>query len=154
MSKSIFLRTPYNYDADAVSRETGLSCPDDSLAIQSAAEDADINTIVRRFGLTGELPNDIKMPQSGDFAGVGDFQSAMNIVRAAQEEFMRVPAEIRARFQHDPQLFSDFFNDPANQDEAIRLGLATRRPEPATRRPEPAVSATEPAVSATDPVQS
>lgn len=141
MSKSVvFLRTPYNYDTDVVSRETALECKDDSLAIQSAAEDADINTIVRRFGLTGELPNDIKMPQSGDFAGVGDFQSAMNIVRAAQEEFMRVPADIRARFSHDPQLFSEFFNDPANQDEAIRLGLATRRPEP------PAL--------ATDPVKS
>lgn len=135
MSKTLFLRTPYNYDMDSVSCETGLSCPEDSLTIQSAAEDADINTIVRRFGLTGELPGDIKMPQSGDFVGVGDFQSAMNIVRLAQEEFLRVPAEIRARFSHDPQLFSEFFNDPANQDEAIRMGLATRRPEPVVPEP-------------------
>lgn len=125
--KAVFLRSPYNYDMDSASRESALECKDESLAIQSAADECDINTIVRRFGLTGELPGDIKMPQSGDFAGVGDFQSAMNIVRAAQEEFMRVPADIRARFSHDPQVFSDFFNDPANQDEAIRLGLATRR---------------------------
>lgn len=129
MSK-VFLRTEFNYDMDAVSKETGLLCDDPSMAIQSAAEDADINTIVRRFGLTGELPGDIKMPQSGDYAGVGDFQSAMNVVRAAQEEFLRVPAEVRARFSHDPQLFSEFFNDPVNQDEAIRLGLATRREVP------------------------
>lgn len=126
MSK-VFIRSPYNYDMDEATLETALHCKDESLAIQSAAEDADINTIVRRFGLTGELPNDIKMPQSGDFAGVGDFQSAMNIVRAAEEEFMRVPAEIRARFSHDPQVFSEFFNDPSNQEEAIRLGLATRK---------------------------
>lgn len=125
--KAVFVRSPFNYDMDSVSRETGLECKDDSLAIQSAADECDINTIVRRFGLTGELPGDIKMPQSGDFAGVGDFQSAMNIVRAAQEEFMRVPAEIRARFSHDPQLFSEFFNDPSNQEESIRLGLATRK---------------------------
>lgn len=125
---SVFLRSPYNYDMDSVSRETGLLCEDDSLAIQSAAEEADINTIVRRFGLTGELPGDISMPQSGDYVGVGDFQSAMNVVRAAQEEFMRVPADIRARFNHDPQRFSEFFNDPVNQEESIRLGLATRRP--------------------------
>lgn len=125
----MFIRSPYNYDGDAVSRETGLCCDDESLALQSAAEDADINTIVRRFGLTGELPGDIKMPQSGDFSGIGDFHSAMSLVRSAQEEFMRVPAHIRARFSHDPQLFSEFFNDPANQDEAISLGLATRKPE-------------------------
>jgi len=136
----IFLRSTDNYDGDLVSRETGLACDDESLTIQSAADDADINTIVRRFGLTGELPSDIKMPQSGDFAGVGDFQSAMNVVRAAQEEFMRVPAEIRARFMHDPQVFSDFFNDPANSDEAIRMGLATRRPEPPAPASDPVKS--------------
>lgn len=131
----VFLRSPYNYDMSEATLETALSCPEESLAVQSAAEEADINTIVRRFGLTGELPNDIQMPQSGDYTGVGDFQSAMNVVRAAQEEFLRVPAEIRARFSHDPQLFSEFFNDPANQDEAIRMGLATRRPD----APPPAV---------------
>lgn len=124
---SVFIRSPHNYDMDAVSKETGLACDDPSLAVQSAAEDADINTIVRRFGLTGELPTDLKMPQSGDYAGVGDFHSAMSIVRRAEEEFMKVPAEIRARFGHDPQVFADFFNDPANQEESIRLGLATRR---------------------------
>lgn len=135
MSKSIFLRSAYNYDMDAVSRETGLDCKDDSLAVQSARDETDINTIVRRFGLTGELPGDVEMPQSGDYSGVGDFHSAMNVVRKAQEEFLRVPAEIRARFQNDPQVFSSFFNDPVNQDEAIRLGLATRKPVPAPPEP-------------------
>jgi phage internal scaffolding protein len=130
-----FLRSPYNYDMDAVSRETGLFCEDESLAVQSARDETDINTIVRRFGLTGELPGDIDMPQSGDYTGVGDFQSAMNIVRAAQEEFMRVPAEIRARFNNDPHRFSEFFNDPVNQDEAIRMGLATRKPDPVVPEP-------------------
>ena len=59
MSKVVapFVRSPYNYDMSAVSDETGLCCEDESLAIQSAKEDADINTIVRRFGLTGELPS-------------------------------------------------------------------------------------------------
>lgn len=129
-TKSVFLRTEFNYDMDAVSRETGLACADDSLAVQSAKDETDINTIVRRFGLTGELPGDVDMPQSGDYSGVGDFHSAMNVVRKAQEEFLRVPADIRARFLNDPQRFSDFFNDPVNQDEAIRLGLATRREVP------------------------
>lgn len=135
MSKSIFLRTEFNYDMDIVSRETGLLCEDESLAVQSAKEETDINTIVRRFGLTGELPGDVDMPQSGDYAGVGDFHAAMNVVRKAQEEFLRVPADVRARFQNDPQRFTDFFNDPDNQEEAIRLGLATRKPVPVPPEP-------------------
>lgn len=129
MSK-VFLRSPYNYDMDAATLETALACDEPSLAIQSAAEECDINTIVRRFGLTGQLPDQVAMPQSGDYAGVGDFQSAMNIVRQAEEEFMKVPADIRARFGHSPHEFSQFFENPDNYHEAVRLGLAIKRPDP------------------------
>ena len=124
MSKVVapFVRSPYNYDMSAVSDETGLCCEDESLAIQSAKEDADINTIVRRFGLTGELPSDLAMPQSGDFVGIGDFHSAMNLVREAQEQFLRVPAEVRARFNNDPARFMAFVEDDSNRDEARKLG--------------------------------
>ena len=64
----MFIRSSFNYDRDDVSKETGLFCEDESLAIQSAEEETNINTIVKRFGLIGELPGDIAMPQSGDFA--------------------------------------------------------------------------------------
>lgn len=119
----MFLRTPYNYDTDAASLESGLICDDPSLAIQSAAEECDINTIVRRFGLTGELPTDVAMPRSGDFAGAPDFHTAMNLVRQAEEEFLRVPAEVRARFGNDPGAFISFTEDDRNREEARRLGL-------------------------------
>jgi len=122
-------RTGYNYDTNQVSDETGLSCGDESLAIQSAEEEANINTIVRRFGISGELPNDLRMPQSGDFTNLPDFHTAMNMVRAAQEEFLRVPAEVRARFGNDPQKFMAFVEDDANRDEARKLGLL-REPTP------------------------
>ena len=116
-------RTGFNYDRNAVSDDTGLKCEDESLAIQSAEEEANINTIVRRFNLTGELPNDFRMPQSGDFTGVPDFHTAMNLVVKAQEEFLKVPAQVRARFGNDPQAFMAFLEDDANREEAKRLGL-------------------------------
>lgn len=119
----MFIRSAYNYSVDDVSLESGLDCPEDSLAIQSAEEESNINTIVRRFGLTGELPSDLRMPLSGDFEGIGDFHSAMNTVRAAQEEFLRVPADVRARFGNDPAQFMEFLEDPGNRDEARKLGL-------------------------------
>lgn len=123
-------RTGFNYDRDAASNESGLECLDESLAIQSAEDESNINTIVRRFGLTGQLPDDVRMPQTGDFTGVPDFHTAMNLVRAAQEEFLRVPADIRARFGNDPQAFMHFLEDGSNRAEAEKLGLLKPVPTP------------------------
>lgn len=127
--REIFLRTPYNYDMDEASNESALKCDDESLALQSAEEESNINTIVRRFGITGELPSDLKMPQSGDFTNLPDFHTAMNIVRRTQEEFLKVPADVRARFGNDPQAFMAFVEDDANREEAKRLGLL-KPPQP------------------------
>lgn len=116
-------RTGFNYDRDAASNESGLACDDPSLAVQHMEEEANINTIVRRFGLTGELPAQVAIPRSGDFTNIPDFHTAMNMVRQAQEEFLKVPAEVRARFNNDPQMFMNFVEDEANRDEAAKLGL-------------------------------
>lgn len=116
-------RTGYNYDRDAASDESGLKCEDPSLAVQSMEEEANINTIVRRFGVTGELPGQVAMPRTGDFTNIPDFHTAMNMVRSAQEEFLKIPAEVRARFDNDPQAFMNFIEDESNREEAAKLGL-------------------------------
>lgn len=118
-----FLRTPYNYDVDLASEESALICEDPSLTQQHQKEDADINHIVARFGLTGELPFADRQPRYGDFSAVTDYHSAMNAVRSASEDFMSLPAELRARFNNDPALLIDFLAVDANRDEAIKLGL-------------------------------
>lgn len=122
--KTVFCRSPYNYDMDLASDKSGLSCDDPSLTQQQFKEDSDINTIVDRFMKSGVLPTPVNMPQYVDYEGVFDYQSAMNSVRAADEQFMRMDAKVRARFNNSPQEFLAFFADPANTDEAIRLGLA------------------------------
>lgn len=136
----VFVRAPYNYDVDVASNESGLSCNDPSLTQQHFAEECDINTIVDRFMKTGVMPEGIVQPQYGDYSEVMDFQSAQNAIRSASENFFAMPAAIRARFQNSPQVFLEFFGDPANQDEAIKLGLATRRPgvDPSGSAPGPA----------------
>ena len=123
-----FVRNPYNYDTNSASDESGLLCSDESLTQQSFKDEADINTIVRRFGLTGQLPQDLQMPVSGDFTGISDYHTAMNMVLAAQDEFLRVPPEVRARFQNDPAQLMAFLDDPANRAEAESLGLVTASP--------------------------
>jgi len=123
MKKPPFLRTPYNYDVDLVSDETGLKCEDPSLAQQHQKEESDINNIVARFGLTGELPFADRQPRYGDFSAVTDYHSAMNAVRSASEDFMSLPADLRARFHNDPAELIEFLSLDANRDEAIKLGL-------------------------------
>lgn len=124
----IFVRSAYNYDVEAVSNETGLKCEDESKAQQNQKEESDINTIVRRFGLTGQLPDNIRIPQYGDFTGIKDYQSALNQVKEAQENFMMLPADIRSRFKNDPQEFMEFCLNPENGKELVEMGLAVKNP--------------------------
>lgn len=127
-----FVRNPYNYDYSEVSEATGLMCLDESLAVQSEREKVDINTIVRQFGLTGQLPDAVQAPQFGDFTDVGTYQEAMNAVIAADEAFMKMPADVRARFNNDAALFVEFCSDERNVDEMERLHLFS--PEALERR--------------------
>lgn len=90
---------------------------------QQFRDECDINTIVTRFGITGELPNGVNMPVSGDFTGVVDFQSAMNLIRQSQEAFYELPADIRERFANDPARVIAFLDNPNNRDEAVKLGI-------------------------------
>lgn len=122
--KTVFCRSAYNYDMDLASDKSGLKCEDPSLTQQQFKEDSDINTIVDRFMKSGVLPNPVNMPQYVDYEGIFDFQSAMNVVRQADENFMRLDAKVRARFNNSPQEFLEFFGNPDNVEEAIRLGLA------------------------------
>lgn len=119
----MFVRSAYNYDRDQVSMDTGLLCEDPSRTRQEFAEECDINTIVRRFGITGEVPTNVRMPMHGDFQELVTFQDAMNALVAAQRSFADMPADVRARFGNDAGVFVDFCSNPDNLDEAIKLGL-------------------------------
>ena len=124
MSKrKVFVRDNFNFDMDEVSVETGLCCEDESKTQQQFADETDINTIVRRFGLTGQLPDNVTMPQYADYEGVFDFQTAMNTMMEAERSFMQLPADVRARFENSPQKLLEFCENSANIDEARKWGL-------------------------------
>lgn len=128
---AVFCRSPYNYDMNEISDLTGLMCQDESRTVQSERDEVDINTIVERFGLTGQLPDDnYRAPQSADFVGIYDYQTALNSVIEAERSFMALPAKLRARFGNDPQLLLEFLSDDANRDEAVKFGLLKPVEEP------------------------
>lgn len=119
-----------NYDVDSASDSSGCHCSEVSLTDQSMKEESDINVIVSRFGITGELPQNYRPPLEMDFADIFDYQSARNALIEAERRFMEMPADLRSRFENDPQKVIDFLIDPKNLDEAIKLGLAPAKPVP------------------------
>lgn len=121
--KTPFLRTAFNYDRDAESYSTAFFCEDETRTQQQFKEECDINTIVKNFGLTGELPAISAVPLVGEFEEIFDYQSALNKLREADAAFMAYPAELRAKFQNDPGRFVEFVSDPANKDEIKKMGL-------------------------------
>lgn len=119
-----------HWDTNQSSDLTGLLCEDDSLTQQQFSEESDINNIVRQFGLTGKLPDNVRMPIYADFDEIYDFHTAQNVIRQAGEQFLRLPPETRARFHHDPQELLVFLNDASNRSEAVQLGLVPAPPPP------------------------
>lgn len=127
----VFLRTPYNYDVDRASDESGLRCEDVSRTKQSFKEECDINTIVERFGIGYDIPaGGIPAEAFGDFSDSADFHTLVNRLAVAREAFDMFPAPVRARFDNDPEKLVGFLSDDANRDEAERLGLVFKRPKP------------------------
>lgn len=119
------------YDADQLSHDTGLRCEDESLTHQEFKDESDINTIIDRFGI-GENPIEaLKWVTDVDIANAPDnYMDVMNQLNEARDQFMTLPAKLRAQFDHDPGQFVSFVSDPKNIDEMVRLGLAVVRPDP------------------------
>ena len=121
-------RSQYNYDVTEASNAATLEGngieSGESLTIQSQTEDTDINVMMKRFGVTGKMPEGVRVPEFADFSGVDrDFQSAMNAVVAAEESFMEFPAEIRSKFNNSPQSMMEFCDNESNWEEARKLGI-------------------------------
>lgn len=143
----IFLRTPYNYDMNAAGDESGLRCTDPTRTKQSFKEECDINTLVERFAITGEIPAADRVPLPIDVGTGMDFKDAMNQVVAARESFDQLPAKVRARFDNDPARFLDFVHedDPDNKLQLKKWGLL--KPE----EPKPPLDTTAPLPDTTLP---
>lgn len=134
----MFIRTPYNYDRREVTVKTGLACLDISLTAKDQAED--VNDLVKKFGITGKMPTTMRMPQFGDFTEVGTYQECLEAVKDAQNEFMKLPAVIRERFNHDPEELLQFVSDEKNAQEGEKLGIWKLK-KPETEGDKPPVSA-------------
>jgi len=98
-----------------------------SMTQQQFAAECDINNIMKHYLETGTI--NYRNPNPGvfaDFSQIGDLRESLEQIRAAEETFNLLPAQVRARFSNGPMQFVDFCGDPKNLDEAVSLGLAHR----------------------------
>lgn len=95
-----------------------------SLTHQSMRDECDINLIMAKYQSTGLIEHVNQFEGNyGDFLHAVDYQSAINVVMAANDAFASLPSSIRDRFSNDPAQFLDFVHDDNNREEMIKLGL-------------------------------
>lgn len=119
------------YDARAVGRATRVCCEgEESRVQQHLADEVDINTICRRFGLSPVNAPPVEGGVYGDFSGITDFESAVEAVKRAQRSFNALPAEVRDRFKNDP---GRFLRETAElDDEELDAVIPVAEPERVT----------------------
>lgn len=100
--------TLHGYDTKAASESVQVFTGDESFVQQSMKNEVDINTIVRRYGLTGGLPVGATVGVYADFSGIEDYDSAIAAIERAAVGFMKLPPEIRERFGNDPGQLAAF----------------------------------------------
>lgn len=128
-------------DPDALNEQIGLDAAtefnDPSLTQQHFAKDADLNTIIKRYGITdGAIPPAAADGRYyGDFSDAFDFRDVLDRTRDAIAKFNKLPAEIRAEFGNDPATLHDWIMNPDNAEEAVTMGLLAKTPTPNTPPP-------------------
>lgn len=95
---------------------------EESLTQQQFKDESDINLIVKKYQITGELPEQ-KQGIYADVSNIPDYQQALEIVKNAEDMFMSLPARLRSQFSNNPEFMLNWIKDPANRDQAVSLGL-------------------------------
>jgi len=94
-----------------------------SLTQQHFAKEVDINAKVDRFIKTGQFgPVGTRQPFYGDFTSM-EYMDMQNKVADIDQMFAALPAKLRKRFNHSAYQMVRFIENPANTDEAVKLGL-------------------------------
>lgn len=101
-----------------------------SLTKQEFKDECDINKIMAQYQRTGLVSHVARY--QGDYSDVADavdYQTALNIMKEAQDMFMTVPSSVRSQFDNDPGKFLEFVQDPNNAEKMYEMGLAVRKSE-------------------------
>lgn len=113
------------YDFQKRSDDAGLSFEGtEVLTRQEFVSQVNISNIIKKYVRNGVNPFCITQDAKyGDFTNIPSYQEALELVCAAEDHFLRFPADVRAMFDNDPGKYIDFLNNPENREKAIQLGF-------------------------------
>lgn len=129
MTKSNVVKTVYPNCQRITRREDGSLLvehifSEESMTQQSFKDMTDVNLIMKKFLRGGPLP--VSSDARAVFMDVShgmDYREVLERTMEAQEAFDSLPSDMRARFGHDVANVLDFVGNPANYNEAVKLGL-------------------------------
>lgn len=100
------LRSQYDYDADQNSADTAYDATGSTLTRQEYKDDADINNIVRRFGVEAHA----RQPLFGEMNFDRGLQEAFAEIRQANHLWLTLPPELRDKYKSRAEMYAALDN--------------------------------------------
>lgn len=96
---------------------------------QEFVKECDINHIMKRFKITGQLPGTVQalQPVFMDVSQIGSFADVQERIHRGEAAFMELSPEVRFRFSNQPSRLIEFLQDSRNRAEAVALGLISEK---------------------------
>lgn len=120
-------KTPYNHDREFESERTGTFCPEVSMTKQEFKDETDMNTILKRFKLTGEPPP-VQLPEHfTDLTERPSYFEMASKLAEANTSFYLLPPDVREKHLNDPTRWADQVLkavETNNRKKLIDLGIA------------------------------
>lgn len=100
----------------------------------SHKDDVCVNNIMKRYANTGIITHLNKNDGTyADVSEVPNLSEAMQHIVQANMTFRALPANVRRKFNNQPVEYLKWLEDPANDAEAIQLGLRVAPEKPEVR---------------------
>lgn len=108
----------------------GFETEGESLTQQHFSEDAEINNIIAFHDRNGIIKNVQQgIANYGDYSEVHEYREALDLIRQADEDFMKLPSSVRRQFNNNAGDFFEFAGNPENQSELVEMGLGNAKPK-------------------------
>lgn len=116
--------------------------------MQEYRDENNPNTIIRRYNSSGQITGRFRDKNAGAFidcpATLKMFQDARDLYMSIEQTFSDLPVNVRAHFQHSPELLLQAMENPSRRDELEKLGVLTSKPPAEPVGTEPALAVTVP----------
>ncbi len=98
-----------------------------SMTVQSDAHLADIQNIMKQFGIGGIEMLDETQLTFADVSDFTDLADALNQAKVAEVEFLKLPSKVREIFDHDVATWLDTAHDEEKRDALVQAGFLKRK---------------------------